>query len=86
MAAQQKGFWRGFTWKRFLRMSLFVFIITILFVIIEKYFNKKQQISEILSLSETGKLIVRSVITGLVLAIWHEPGLDDRKASQKDGN
>ena len=86
MAAQLKGFWRGFTWKRFLRMSLFVFIITILFVVIENYFNKQWQISEILSLSETGKLIARSVITGLVLAIWHEPGLDDRKASQKDGN
>jgi F0F1-type ATP synthase assembly protein I len=78
MTTQRKGFWRGFTWKRFLRMSLLVFVITTLFVLMENYFTKKQPVSEILSLSETGKIVLRSVIMGLVLAIWHEPGLDDR--------
>ncbi len=78
MTTRRKGFWRGFTWKRFLRMSLLVFVITTLFVLIENYFTKKQPVNEILSLSETGKIALRSIIIGLVLAIWHEPGLDDR--------
>lgn len=82
MTTQRKGFWRGFTWKRFLKFTLLFFIYNIVFKLVGDYFDGDKVEKTYFTLGSVGLYFIKAVILGLVCAIWFEPGIDDKKSAQ----
>lgn len=78
MTTQRKGFWRGFTWKRFWKTSLLFFVGLICFFTVYNYFSATERVSDLFTVKEMSKRILMSLAYGFIIAVWHEPGIDDQ--------
>lgn len=81
MAAQRKGFWRGFTWKRFGWNTFFLFLLGIGFAFLDNYTDRGLKTAYI-SFTDICKTALIAGFFGLIAAIWHEPPIDDKKPFQ----
>jgi hypothetical protein len=79
MTTDKKGFFRGFTWKRFVRVSLLIFVVTYLFSIVGNYIDKTETIASLFTLKQLLKKSLSALILGFLITLWHEPGVDDKK-------
>jgi hypothetical protein len=79
MTTQRKGFWRGFTWKRFLKFSLLFLICNIVIELAGEYFDGGKVEKRYFTMKSVGLHVIKASLLGLVCAIWFEPGIDDKK-------
>jgi hypothetical protein len=80
MNNSKKRFWRGFTWKRFARNTIFVFVISLVIHTIFNYFDTTATVISLFTWKAMLKKLALSVSWGFITAIWHEPDVDDDKA------
>jgi hypothetical protein len=83
MNSSNKGFWRNFTWKQFFLFSSVWFATTLLVALVFDYFDPAALVADNLTAKNIVKRIVGSLIIGFILAVWFEPGLDNKKKPQK---
>lgn len=69
MTTQRKGFWRGFTWKRFGWNTLFLFVLAIAFVFLDNYTDRGIK-PVYITLPDIGKAALISCIFGLIASLW----------------
>jgi len=50
--------------------------------IVSAWFERDEIIVNAFSQTEIIKRLILSILLGFIAAIWHEPGVDDRKKSQ----
>jgi hypothetical protein len=82
MNKQNTGFWRGFTWKRFIIKSLISFTVLIVIEIFGNLIDHPHDFFNSLTVRFFIKMILQSILLGFLLSIWFEPGLDYRKAKK----
>ncbi len=75
-----KQFWRGFTWKRFMKNAFLFFVLSLVVSVIFNYFDKDDTVSAAFTKKELLKRFVLSVCWGFVMTLWHEPDPDAGKA------
>lgn len=74
MSAEKTKFWRGFTWKRFVIMTLFWFV---LYVSIDFFMSLFDTTSSFdFTYSYFLKNTITSIIMGFLFSLWFEPGID----------
>jgi uncharacterized membrane protein (DUF106 family) len=83
MNKHKTGFWRGFTWKRFIVNSLIFIIFFSVTQIVENLIESPHQAFSSITLRFVIKVLLRSLVFGFFISLWYEPGLDNRKV-QKD--
>jgi hypothetical protein len=83
MEKQKTGFWRGFTWKRFAKMTAFYFSLSLLFSVIWRYFETAEKVSDEFTIKALLARLVTALLLGFLFAVWFEPGVDDGGLNKK---
>ena len=79
MDKEKTGFWRGFTWKRFVRNIILIFLFSMAFYTIYNYFDKTETLATTFTLKFIVKRAIFSIIWGFLWALWFELGMDSDK-------
>jgi len=73
MTKERKGFWRNFTWKRFVKFSIILLLYNFIFKITWDYFDPAISAFEGLTFNEILKTTGKSILIGLLVTIWLDP-------------
>ncbi len=79
MDKPKTGFWRGFTWKRFARFAIIIFIFNFTFWTIWDYFDPEAIVKDNFTFKSFAVKAVKSILLGFICAVWFEPGIDKDK-------
>lgn len=75
------GFWRGFTWKRLFRFTIFYIVIFLVIRTAEILIHNAHSIGSLFTLKALGSILVKSLVIGFITTVWFEPGMDSDKAN-----
>ena len=70
MNTPKKGFWRGFTWKKFLLLSLYWFTATLAVAVVFDYFDQKAIWAHNFTFVSIIKRLIGSLVSGFFFALW----------------
>ena len=70
MDTTKKGFWRNFTWKNFLLLSLYWFAATLTVAVVFDYFDPKAFWAHNFTFVSIIKRLIGSLVSGFFFALW----------------
>lgn len=73
MYETRKGFWRNFTWKRFVKFTVIFLLYNFIFKITWDYFDRNISAVDTFTFLEILKLTGKSILLGLIVSIWLDP-------------
>ncbi len=73
MDTTKKDFWRGFTWKKFLLLSIYWFAATLVVAAAFGYFDPKATMSHNFAFISLMKRLAGSLIAGFFFTVWTDP-------------
>jgi di/tricarboxylate transporter len=73
MEEKKTGFWKNFTWKRFMLVVVVFFVVTLAVNLALNYFDKSGSKQNLFSREEITRRICLSLIVGLILTLLVKP-------------
>lgn len=83
MTDQKSGFWRGFTWKRFAKYSISIFLVYFIVSLVVDLFDPEAFLRDNFTLKSLGRNMIRATTFGFICAVWFEPANNDGAMNKK---
>jgi hypothetical protein len=83
MEKRKTGFWRGFTWRRYLKNICWVMLFYIVCILFDAIVDGSTEQSKKFSFIGILVKLGASAFIAFFLTLWHEPGIDDGALNKK---
>lgn len=71
---------KNFSWKRFFLFSCWMFVLTLLVMVIWNYFLSEEKVAGLFTKKEIIQRVIQAVFMGFVFAVFMKPKPKEKKA------